>query len=136
MYSISVRDHIMIAHSFDSDVFGPAQNLHGATYVVDLELRSRKLDEHGVVVDIGLAVKALGSVLSGLNYRNLDEETAFSGQHTTTEFLARIVFDRIAERIRGGELGSGAHELVSMRVTLHESHIAWAAYENELASQD
>ena len=136
MYSICVRDHFMIAHSFDGDVFGPAQSLHGATYVVDVELRRPKLDENGVVVDIGLAGQALDSVLSKLNYRNLDEEPALTGQNTTTEFLARIVFDRLAERIRGGELGDGARGLISMRVTLHESHIAWAAYENELTDQD
>ena len=136
MYSISVRDHFMIAHSFDGDVFGPAQSLHGATYVVDVELRRPELDENGVVVDIGLAGQALGSVLSKLNYRNLDEEPALTGRNTTTEFLARIVFDRLAERIRAGELGQGARGLTSMRVTLHESHIAWAAYENELTSQD
>ena len=136
MYSISVRDHFMIAHSFDGDVFGPAQGLHGATYVVDVELRRAKLDENGVVVDIGLAGQALNSVLSKLNYRNLDEEPAWTGRNTTTEFLARIVFDRLAERIRGGELGDGARGLISMRVTLHESHIAWAAYENELTDPD
>ena len=136
MYSICVRDHFMIAHSFDGDVFGPAQSLHGATYVVDVELCRPKLDENGVVVDIGLAGQALDSVLSKLNYRNLDEEPALTGRNTTTEFLARIVFDRLAERIRGGELGDGARGLISMRVTLHESHIAWAAYENELTDQD
>jgi len=136
MYSICVRDHFMIAHSFDGDVFGPAQSLHGATYVVDVELRRPKLDENGVVVDIGLAGQALDSVLSKLNYRNLDEEPALTGRNTTTEFLARIVFDRLAERIRGGALGDGARGLISMRVTLHESHIAWAAYENELTDQD
>ena len=136
MYSISVRDHFMIAHSFDGDVFGLAQSLHGATYVVDVELRRPELDEDGIVVDIGLAGQALGAVLSKLNYRNLDEEPALRGRNTTTEFLARIVFDRLAERIRGGELGHGARGLTSMRVTLHESHIAWAAYENELTSPD
>ena len=136
MYSICVRDHFMVAHSFDGDVFGPAQRLHGATYVVDVELRRPELDENGVVVDIGLAGQVLGSVLSELNYRNLDEEPAFTGQNTTTESLARIVFDRMTERIRSGELGDGARGLASIRVTLHESHIAWAAYEKKLASQD
>ena len=136
MYSICVRDHFMIAHSFDGDVFGPAQSLHGTTYVVDVELRRPKLDENGIVVDIGLVGQALDSVLSKLNYRNLDEEPALTGRNTTTEFLARIVFDRLAERIRGGALGDGARGLISMRVTLHESHIAWAAYENELTDQD
>ncbi len=136
MYSISVRDHFMIAHSFEGDVFGPAQSLHGATYVVDVELRRPKLDENGIVVDIGLAGRALNSVLSKLNYRNLDEEPTLTGRNTTTEFLARIVFDRLAERIRGGELGPGARGLISMCVTLHESHVAWAAYESELTDQD
>ena len=136
MYSICVRDHFMVAHSFNGDVFGPAQRLHGATYVVDVELRRPELDENGVVVDIGLAGRVLGSVLSELNYRNLDEEPAFTGQNTTTESLARIVFDRMTERIRSGELGDGARGLASIRVTLHESHIAWAAYEKKLASQD
>lgn len=136
MYSISVRDHFMIAHSFNGEVFGPAQSLHGATYVVDVELRRPELDEHGVVVDIGLAAQALSFVLSKLNYHNLDEEPSMAGRNTTTEFLARFVFDRMAERIRSGELGHGAHGLTSMRVTLSESHIAWAAYENELAEQD
>ncbi len=136
MYSICVRDHFMIAHSLDGDVFGPAQSLHGATYVVDVELRRPELDEDNVVVDIGLADQALGSVLSELKYRNLDEEPAFTGRNTTTEFLARIVFDRLEERIRRGELGDGARGLTSMRVTLHESHIAWAAYDSELANQD
>ncbi len=135
MYSICVRDHFMIAHSFDGDVFGPAEGLHGATYVVDVELRRPELDENGVVVDIGLAGQALGTVLSKLNYRNLDEEPAFTGRNTTTEFLARIVFDRLAERIRGGELGQEARGVTAMRVTLHESHIAWAAYENDLTNQ-
>ncbi len=132
MYSICVRDHFMIAHSFKGDVFGPAQSLHGATYVVDVELRRPELDENGVVVDIGLAGQALGSVLSKLNYRNLDEEPSWTDQNTTTEFLARTIFDRLADRIRSGEVGHGAHGLISMRVTLHESHIAWAAYENKL----
>jgi 6-pyruvoyltetrahydropterin/6-carboxytetrahydropterin synthase len=132
MYTICVRDHVMIAHSFDGEVFGPAQNLHGATYVVDVELRSPELDQNGIVADIGLAGQALRSVLSKLNYRNLDEEPAFAGRNTTTEFLAKIIFERLQERIRNGELGSGARQLTSMRVTLHESHVAWAAYESEL----
>ncbi len=135
MYSVCVRDHFMIAHSFDGEVFGPAERLHGATYVVDVELRRSELDEDGVVVDIGLAGQALDRVLSELNYRNLDEEPAMTGRNTTTEFLARFVFDRLARRIWSGDLGDGARGLVSMRVTLHESHIAWAAYENELTDQ-
>ena len=134
MFSISVRDHFMIAHSFDGEVFGPAQNLHGATYIVDVELRRPKLDADGLVVDIGLASTALGSVLAALNYRNLDDESTFTDKNTTTEFLASVIFDRLADRIRIGELGPAAAGLTSMRVTLHESHIAWAAYENELKS--
>jgi 6-pyruvoyl-tetrahydropterin synthase len=132
MYSITVRDHVMIAHSFRGEVFGPAQRLHGATYVVDLELRRPELDEDGLVVDIGLASQALHDVLSEVNYRNLDDEPAFDGANTTTEFLARVVFDRIAERIRAGKLGPGAAGLSALRVTLHESHVAAASYAGEL----
>jgi 6-pyruvoyltetrahydropterin/6-carboxytetrahydropterin synthase len=135
MYTVCVRDHMMIAHSFTGEVFGPAQQLHGATYVVDLELRRPQLDDHGVVVDIGLAGTALHEVLAALNYRNLDAEAAFSGRNTTTEFLARTVFERMAQAIRDGRLGPSATALTSMRVTLHESHVAWAAYEGELAPQ-
>lgn len=131
MYSLSVRDHFMIAHSFRGEVFGPAQRLHGATYVVDLEVRRPELDEDGLVVDIGLASQALAAVLSELNYHNLDEAADFAGRNTTTEFLARVVFDRVAERIRRGELGQGAHGLTQMRVTLHESHVASASYEGD-----
>jgi 6-pyruvoyl-tetrahydropterin synthase len=134
MFTVCVRDHFMIAHSFKGKVFGPARNLHGATYVVDVEFRRPQLDEDGVVVDIGLASDALQSVVSALNYRNLDENPAFAGQNTTTEFLAQFIFQRLAEKIRDGKLGSSAHQLKSMRVTLHESHIAWAAYENDLPS--
>jgi 6-pyruvoyl-tetrahydropterin synthase len=129
MYSVTVRDHVMIAHSFRGDVFGPAQRLHGATYVVDLELQRAALDDDGLVVDIGLAARALGEVLGELNYRNLDDEPAFAGRNTTTEFLARVVFDRVAERIRAGELGANAGGLDALRVTLHESHVAAASYE-------
>jgi 6-pyruvoyl-tetrahydropterin synthase len=129
MYSVTVRDHVMIAHSFRGEVFGPAQRLHGATYVVDLELQRAELDEDGLVVDIGLAARALGEVLGELNYRNLDDEPAFAGRNTTTEFLARVVFDRVAERIRAGELGANAIGLDALRVTLHESHVAAASYE-------
>ena len=124
----------MIAHSFKGEVFGPARNLHGATYVVDVEFRRPQLDEDGVVVDIGLASEALRSVISILNFRNLDEDPAFKGQNTTTEFLARFIFQRLIEQIRDNKLGSGARQLKSMRVTLHESHIAWAAYEDELTN--
>jgi 6-pyruvoyltetrahydropterin/6-carboxytetrahydropterin synthase len=132
MYSVNVRDHFMIAHSFRGPVFGPAQRMHGATYVVDLELRRSELDADGIVVDIGLATQVLHTVLAELNFRNLDEEAAFKGRNTTTEFLARVVFDRIAARIRAGELGPHGHGLGHMRVTLHESHVAWAAYEAAL----
>ena len=132
MYIVNVRDHFMIAHSFRGAVFGPAQRLHGATYVVDLELRRPELDPDGVVVDIALATEQLRAVLGELNFRNLDDEAAFAGRNTTTEFLARQVFDRIAARIADGALGAHARGLVSMRVTLNESHVAWAAYEGAL----
>ncbi len=134
MYTVCVRDHFMIAHSFNGDVFGVAQKLHGATYVVDLELRRSRLDKDGVVVDIGRASEALRGVVSKLNFRNLDEEPAFQGNNTTTEFLARVIFDRMATEIRDGKLGVAIEELASMRVTLHESHVAWAAFEAELSS--
>jgi 6-pyruvoyl-tetrahydropterin synthase len=134
MYTLSVRDHCMIAHSFVGDVFGPATRLHGATYVVDAEFRRAALDADGLVVDIGLASVALKAVLAELNYRNLDELPAFAGKNTTTEFLARFVFDRLAENIEAGELGAGARGLDALRVVLHESHVAWAAYEGPLPS--
>ena len=124
----------MIAHSFKGEVFGPARNLHGATYVVDVEFRRPELDADGVVIDIGLAGDALRSVISALNYRDLDKDPAFAGQNTTTEFLAQFIFQRLVEKIREGKLGSSAHRLKSMRVILHESHIAWAAYEDNLTS--
>ena len=132
MYIVNVRDHFMIAHSFRGAVFGPAQRMHGATYVVDLELRRPELDADGIVVDIGLATETLRAVLSELNFRNLDEDPAFSGRNTTTEFMARVVFDRVAARMAGGALGPHAGGLTQMRVTLHESHVAWAAYEGSL----
>ena len=132
MYSICVRDHIMIAHSFNGAVFGPAQRLHGATFVVDVELRRRELDADGIVVDIGRTSEALRDILAPLNYRNLDEVPEFAGQNTTTEFVSRLIFERMAEKIRSGALGPGALQLTSMRVTLHESHLAWASYESEL----
>jgi len=132
MYSVTVRDHIMIAHSFRGDVFGPAQKLHGATFVVDVEFRSQELDENGIVIDIGRAAEALRTILTGLNYRNLDEDPSFKGRNTTTEVLARTIFDRIAAARRRGELGAGASALESIRVTLHESHIASASFEERL----
>lgn len=132
MFSVNTRDHFMIAHSFRGEVFGPAQRMHGATYIVDVEYRRQALDEDGIVVDIGLAGDVLRKVLSELNFRNLDEAPEFSGRNTTTEFLARDIFDRIATRLSAGELGRGAAGLESMRVVLHESHVAWAAYEAPL----
>ena len=129
MYSLNVRDHFMIAHSFRGEIFGPAQRLHGATYVVDATFRRHELDGDGLVVDIGLASQKLHAVLAALNYRNLDEESAFSGQNTTTEFLAHAIYERLVEAIRAGELGDGARGLGSVSVTLHESHVAWASFE-------
>ena len=128
MYTLSVRDHFMIAHSFHGEAFGPAQRLHGATYVVDLEFQRGELDADGMVVDIGLASDVLKSTLGGLNYRNLDDEPAFKGRNTTTEFLAREIFERIAAAIGRGELGAAARAVASLRVTLHESHVASASY--------
>jgi 6-pyruvoyltetrahydropterin/6-carboxytetrahydropterin synthase len=129
MFTVCVRDHVMIAHSFSGELFGPAQRLHGATYVVDVEFRRESLGPSGVVVDIGRASEALRGILGELNYRNLDEEPAFSGQNTTTEFLAKTVFERMARRVDAGELGPEGKGLSSLKVTLHESHVAWAAYE-------
>ncbi|KAB1919466.1 6-carboxytetrahydropterin synthase [Micromonospora noduli] len=132
MFSVTVRDHMMIAHSFRGEVFGPAQRLHGATFVVDATFRRPDLDADGIVVDIGLATEQLRAVLSELTYRNLDDEAAFAGVNTTTEVLARTVADRLVERVHAGELGAGARDLTGITVTLHESHIAWASYERSL----
>ncbi|MFG1891578.1 6-pyruvoyl tetrahydropterin synthase family protein [Micromonospora sp. NPDC049051] len=132
MFSVTVRDHMMIAHSFRGEVFGPAQRLHGATFVVDATFRRPDLDADGVVVDIGLATAQLRAVLGELTYRNLDDDPAFAGVNTTTEVLARWVADRLAERVRAGDLGAGAHALAGISVTLHESHVAWASYERSL----
>ncbi len=129
MYSVTVRDHVMIAHSFTGKVFGPAQRLHGATYVVDVELTRPDLDADGLVVDIGRASEALHQVLADLNYRNLDEIPAFAGRNTSTEFLARVVFDGLVVAMRRGDLGPGASGVERIRVTLHESHIASASFE-------
>ena len=129
MYSVTVRDHIMIAHSLRGAVFGPAQQLHGATFVVDVEFRSADLDADGIVVDIGRATEALRTTLAALSYRNLDDDPAFKGRNTTTEFLARAIFDRLAAAIRRGELGPADGRIESMRVILHESHVAAASYE-------
>jgi 6-pyruvoyl-tetrahydropterin synthase len=129
MYSVCVRDHFMIAHSFRGAVFGPAQRLHGATYVVDVEFRSPEIDADAIVVDIGRATDTVNAVLAALSYRNLDEEPAFAGRNTTTEVLARAVFDRVVAAIRGGDLGAGGGAIESVRVTLHESHVAAAAFD-------
>ncbi|WP_433289378.1 6-pyruvoyl trahydropterin synthase family protein [Pseudonocardia sp. CA-142604] len=132
MFGITVRDHVMIAHSFQGEVFGPAQRLHGATYVVDATFRRRDLDDDNIVVDIGLATNELGAVLADLNYRNLDDEPAFAGVNTSTEFLAKVIADRLAERVHDGALGEGARGLAGISVVLHESHVAWASYERSL----
>lgn len=132
MYSLCVRDHIMIAHSLRGEVFGPAQRLHGATYIVDLELRRPELDQDNLVVDIGLASQALHAVLATFDYRNLDEHPGLRGQNTTTEFMARQIFEGLVARIRAGELGDAARGISALRVVLRESHLAWAAYESEL----
>ncbi len=132
MFSVTVRDHMMIAHSFRGEVFGPARRLHGATFVVDATFRRAELDADNIVVDIGRAAQELHAVLGQLNYRNLDEEAAFAGVNTSTEALARVIADRLAERVHAGALGDGARDLAGITVTLHESHIAWASYERSL----
>ncbi len=132
MFTITVRDHFMIAHSFRGEVFGPAQALHGATYVVDATFRRPDLDADGIVVDIGLATQQLGAVLGELNYRNLDDEPAFAGVNTSTEFLAKVVADRLAQRVHDGALGEAARGCAGLSVVLHESHVASAGYEREL----
>jgi 6-pyruvoyl-tetrahydropterin synthase len=132
MFSVTVRDHVMIAHSFKGEVFGPAQRLHGATYVVDVEFKRRTLDADGIVVDIGRAGEALRRVLADLNFRNLDEVLEFAGRNTTTEFLAQVVFHRVVTAIRRGDLGAGAGDVEQIRVTLQESHVASASFEERL----
>jgi 6-pyruvoyl-tetrahydropterin synthase len=127
VFSVTVRDHMMIAHSLRGEVFGPAQRLHGATYVVDVTFRRATLDPDGIVVDIGRAAELLSAVLGELGYRNLDDEAEFAGMNTSTEALARVVADRLAER-----LGEAAQDLDALVVTLHESHVAWASYERQL----
>lgn len=134
MFSVTVRDHMMIAHSLRGDVFGPAQRLHGATYVVDVELRRAELDADSIVVDIGRAADALGRVLADFNYRNLDEVPAFAGRTTTTEILAQAVFDGMVGAIRRGDLGASAGGVEEIRVTLHESPVASASFEGRLAA--
>jgi 6-pyruvoyl-tetrahydropterin synthase len=132
VFSVTVRDHMMVAHSLRGDVFGDAQRLHGATYVVDASFRRHELDADGIVVDIGRATEELHAVLEDLNHRNLDDEPAFAGMNTSTEALARVIADRLAESVQGGALGEAARELESLSVTLHESHVAWACYERPL----
>ncbi|HET8719206.1 MAG TPA: 6-carboxytetrahydropterin synthase [Nocardioidaceae bacterium] len=132
MFTVTVRDHVMVAHSFAGEVFGPAQRLHGATFVVDAAFRGPSLDVDGVLVDIGRATAQLRDVLAGLNYRNLDDEPAFAGRNSTTEAVAREVADRLVTRIHDGALGEAARSLEAVTVTLHESHVAWASYERGL----
>lgn len=133
MFAVEVRDHVMIAHSFKGDLFGPAQKLHGATFVIDVAFFRRELGPEGVVVDIGRAHDALKSVLGPLNYRNLDEVPEFAGINTTTEFLCKHVFDAMAEAARSGALGPGSDEIARIRVLIGESHVARAWYEADLA---
>ena len=132
MYGVTVRDHMMVAHSFEGEVFGPAQRLHGATFVVDASFRRAELDADGLVVDIGAAGELLHAVLADLNYRNLDDDPSFAGINTTTEALAQVIADRLADRVHSGAFGPSAHELTGILVTLHESHVAWASYERSL----
>jgi 6-pyruvoyltetrahydropterin/6-carboxytetrahydropterin synthase len=132
MFRVTVRDHIMVAHSFKGEVFGPAQRLHGATFVVDLELARRELDANGIVVDIGLLGELLKGVLAPLNYRNLDELPELAGRNSTTEVLAQEICERVRDRIGAGALGEGGAALEAIKVTLGESHVAWASYETKL----
>ena len=129
MFSVTVRDHMMVAHSLRGDVFGPAQRLHGATFVVDATFRRRELDEHGIVLDIGRATDELRTVVGGLSYQNLDDDPTLAGTNTTTEVLAQVVADRLAERLHAGALGVRAEDVQQIVVTLHESHVAWASSE-------
>ena len=129
MFGVTVRDHVMVAHSLRGEVFGPAQRLHGATFVVDATFRAPTLDADGLVVDIGRAADALAAVLAELAYRNLDEDPSLSEVNTTTERLAQVVADRLAERVAAGALGPPTNHLTAICVTLHESHVAWASFE-------
>ena len=129
MFSVTVRDHMMVAHSLTGEVFGPAQRLHGATYVVDATFRRAELDADGIVVDIGLATAQLGQLVGELSYRNLDEEPSLAGVNTTTEVLARVVADRLCDRLSSGALGEAARAVTAVEITLHESHVAWVSYE-------
>ncbi|MFE9628081.1 6-pyruvoyl tetrahydropterin synthase family protein [Streptomyces sp. NPDC006527] len=132
MFSITVRDHMMVAHSFRGEVFGPAQRLHGATFVVDATFRRPELDDDNIVVDIGLATAELAKVIGEFNYRNLDDEERFHQVNTSTEYLAKVIADRLVEAIHAGALGEGARGIREVVVTLHESHIAWASYERSV----
>ncbi len=132
MYSVTVRDHMLVAHSLRGDVFGPAQRLHGATYVVDATFQRADLDADGIVLDIGRAGETLRSVLADLTYRNLDDVPELAGRNTTTEMLARLVADRLASRIHAGAVGDGARSVERVQVTLRESPVAWASYERAL----
>jgi 6-pyruvoyl-tetrahydropterin synthase len=132
MFSVTVRDHMMIAHSFRGEVFGPAQRLHGATYVVDATFKGETLDSDNILVDIGRATEVLKVIVGELSYRNLDELAEFAGINTSTEALARVIADRLVGRIEAGELGPGARALDTIAVTLHESHVASAGYERPL----
>jgi 6-pyruvoyl-tetrahydropterin synthase len=132
MFGVTIRDHMMIAHSFRGEVFGPAQRLHGATYVVDATFRREDLDADNIVVDIGRASEVLHEVVSALSYRNLDDEAEFAGMNTSTEALARVVADRLADRVHAGAFGEAGRGLAAIAVTLHESHVAWASYERPL----
>ncbi|HVQ12982.1 MAG TPA: 6-carboxytetrahydropterin synthase [Vicinamibacterales bacterium] len=130
MFSVTVRDHVMIAHSFKGEVFGPAQRLHGATYVVDVEFKRKTLDADGIVIDIGRAIEVLRQTLAELNFRNLDEVPEFAGRNTTTEFLAHVIFTRLTAAGKRGDLGPGGRAVEQIRVTLHESHVASASFED------
>ncbi|OHV12159.1 6-pyruvoyl trahydropterin synthase family protein [Kushneria phosphatilytica] len=132
MFSLTIRDHMMIAHSFHGEIFGPAQRLHGATYVVDVTFKRPELDQDDLIVDIAQAGQVLSEVLGEFNMRNLDEIDAFRGRNTTTEFMASIIFKRLARAIGEGQLGETGRGLTAMSVTLHESHLAWASYEGAL----
>jgi 6-pyruvoyl-tetrahydropterin synthase len=132
VFSVTVRDHMMVAHSLRGEVFGPAQRLHGATYVVDATFRRKALDADNIVVDIGRATEELHSVVAELSYRNLDDEPAFAGMNSSTEALAQVIADRLADRVHAGAFGDTARELDGLVVTLHESHVAWASYERPL----
>jgi 6-pyruvoyl-tetrahydropterin synthase len=132
MFTVTVRDHMMIAHSLRGDVFGPAQRLHGATFVVDASFAGPAVDDDGIVVDIGLATDELHGIVDGFRYRNLDDDPDFAGRNTTTEVLARAIADRLAARIHDGAFGPSGPNLTRLTVTLHESHVAWASYERAL----